>query len=72
MSAARDQLKAPSTATFPRHPDEVRRTPGAPTAFLHGHVEAQNSFGVTLGNEFICKMTQDGNRWTVAVAFDEP
>ena len=52
--------------------DEVRRTPGAPTAFLHDHVEAQNSFGATLRTRFICKMTQEGSCWTVAVAFDEP
>lgn len=50
------RLKAPSSATFPNE-IEVRRKKDDPTMFYAlGQVDAQNSFGAKLRQQFVCKL----------------
>jgi hypothetical protein len=61
--AVRRDLKTPATARFSE--DRIVEQTGA-THYVHGVVDAQNSFGATLRNRYECIANQDGDRWTVA------
>jgi hypothetical protein len=50
------RLKAPSTSEFPQ-PIDVRSNKNDPTVyFVLGAVDAQNSFGAKLRQEYVCKL----------------
>lgn len=63
----KDRLKAPATAAFPDYWDkdgEVSVTRSGDTYTVVSHVDAQNSFGALLSNDFECEVTNvEGDRW---------
>jgi hypothetical protein len=65
--AVRDILKAPSTAKFPSYNFELDHyfieQLGTNTYRVKSHVDAQNSFGAMLRNEFSVIVTTDGSVW---------
>jgi hypothetical protein len=62
QDAVREQLKTPATAKFSE--DRVVEQSGA-TFYVHGIVDAENSFGATLRNRYQCIANQSGTRWQV-------
>ena len=63
-------LKAPSTASFPWYDEpNVAKRDKAPGYVVKGYVDAQNSFGATLRNHWICTAEPLGDkRWKVDAA----
>jgi hypothetical protein len=65
-----DKLKSPSTADFGsafgdyQDPDEVVTDLGGGKFRVRGWVDAQNAFGATIRNHFMCELEYVGNdRW---------
>jgi hypothetical protein len=54
----KDRLKAPSTAEF-----ETSVTGFGPEYTVTGTVDAENSFGARLRNQFTCTVRGDGETW---------
>lgn len=70
QDAVRERLKAPSTAEFPScgfglSEYEIRASDDRSLWYVLGHVDAQNSYGAQIRNEFGVKMTQEDDQWTV-------
>jgi hypothetical protein len=53
----RDRLKSPSTADFPM---SIGRDVGNNTYVLYSYVDAENSFGAKIRNDFYCKIKYTG------------
>lgn len=63
--AVKNKLKSPSTAEFCSH-KEYSITCSRNTWTVSGYVDAQNSFGATLRNNFTVKFTfENGERYTI-------
>lgn len=54
----KDRLKAPTTAEF-----ETAVTGGGGTYTVTGAVDAENSFGAKVRNQFTCRVRGDGETW---------
>lgn len=54
----REQLKAPATATFSN--EETSRYPGSDLILVTGDVDAQNSYGALLRNDYNCLVDGEG------------
>jgi hypothetical protein len=66
MKAVKARLKAPATADFPSCGEfQVRANPARTEIFVIGYVDAQNSFGAKLRNNFVVKFTVYGGAWSV-------
>jgi hypothetical protein len=76
LEAVRDQLKAPSTATFTEVSElgggDIAEAigksprPGGNNFFtVTGKVEAQNALGVPIRNSFLCAAERSGDAWKV-------
>lgn len=63
-NAVKDNLKAPSTAEFPQFYkyEYIQSKEEADTYFVFGYVDAENSFGAKLRNDFAVKMRYVGPR----------
>jgi hypothetical protein len=61
----RNQLRAPSTAEFPAASREYAiEHAGGGTYTVRGYVDAQNAFGGTVRQRFVCMTThKDGDTW---------
>lgn len=56
-------LKAPSTAKFPPIMDFSVTQKNADSWLVTGFVDAQNSFGAMLRQQFTCTVRRDSDRW---------
>lgn len=63
----RKQLKSPSTADFPWHPDEYTATEIEKNVWrVSGYVDAQNSFGATIRTHWTVIIRYEGrDKWTL-------
>jgi len=60
----KDQLKAPSTASFPSYSESYVTDFGGGRFRVNGYVDAENSFGAKLRSRFTCTLnSQDGEHW---------
>lgn len=58
-----ERLKAPSTAKFPYYGDfAASKTPGGSWQVM-GYVDAQNSYGAMLRQQFLCTLKKTGDKW---------
>lgn len=55
----RDRLQSPSTADFP-FLDHVVSAVGNETFVVRSHVDAQNAFGATIRNNYVCRIQYSG------------
>jgi predicted RNA-binding Zn-ribbon protein involved in translation (DUF1610 family) len=57
----KDRLIAPSTAEFPLRQEVIRKS--ASIYRVSSYVDAQNSFGAKLRQNYICEVQRDGENW---------
>lgn len=67
--AVKAKLKAPASAKFPGcvlgiGSYEIRTNPERTKFFVKGHVDAQNSFGASLRNQFAVILSRNGESWS--------
>lgn len=58
-----DHLKAPSTAKFPYYEEFAAAKQANGTWQVMGYVDAQNSYGAMLRQQFLCTLKKTGDKW---------
>lgn len=65
--SVKQQLKAPSTASF-----SGEEATGGPTDYtVTGNVDAENSFGAKLRSTWTCSASHDGDNWTGSATLND-